>query len=70
MASTTIASPLVPSPSAPPPPPDPSPPTFVVAAVCLRDDHGRVLTVRKRGTASFMLLGGKIEAGETPGQAA
>lgn len=41
-----------------------------MAAVCLRDDHGRVLTVRKRGTASFMLVGGKIEAGETPGQAA
>ena len=39
-------------------------PTFVVAAVCLRDDAGRVLTVRKRGTESFMLPGGKIEEGE------
>ncbi|QCW51162.1 NUDIX domain-containing protein [Nocardioides dongxiaopingii] len=44
-------------------------PTFVVAAVCLRDDAGRLLTVRKRGTRSFMLPGGKIEPGETPAEA-
>ncbi len=42
-----------------------SPPTFVVAAVCLRDERGRVLTVRKRGTAAFMLPGGKLEPGES-----
>lgn len=40
-------------------------PTFVVAAVCLRDERGWVLTVRKSGTESFMLPGGKIEPGET-----
>jgi 8-oxo-dGTP pyrophosphatase MutT (NUDIX family) len=44
-------------------------PTFVVAAVCLRDGRGRVLTVRKRGTGAFMLPGGKIEPGETAAQA-
>jgi len=27
---------------------------------------GRLLVVRKRGTARFMLPGGKLEAGETP----
>ncbi|HEY1133502.1 MAG TPA: NUDIX domain-containing protein [Nocardioides sp.] len=43
---------------------------FVVAAVCLSDDAGRVLTVRKRGTERFMLPGGKIEPGETPEQTA
>ncbi|MDT9594263.1 NUDIX domain-containing protein [Nocardioides zeae] len=43
---------------------------FVVAAVCLQDADGRVLTVRKRGTERFMLPGGKIEAGETPEQTA
>ncbi|WP_340538087.1 NUDIX hydrolase [Nocardioides sp. GXZ039] len=45
------------------------PPTFVVAAVCLRDAAGRILTVRKKGTAAFMLPGGKIEPGETPAEA-
>ncbi len=44
-------------------------PTFVVAAVCLRDDAGRVLTVRKRGTAAFMLPGGKLEPGESAAEA-
>ena len=43
---------------------------FLVAAVVIRDDAGRVLVVRKRGTARFMLPGGKIEANETPAQAA
>ena len=60
----------MPSPPAPQPSRDATPPTFVVAAVCLRDSSGRVLTVRKRGTESFMLVGGKIEPGETPAQAA
>lgn len=46
------------------------PPDFVVSAVVLRDAAGRVLVVRKRGTHRFMLPGGKIEAGETPAQAA
>ncbi|WP_296598760.1 NUDIX domain-containing protein [Phenylobacterium sp.] len=35
----------------------------VVGAV-IRDAAGRLLTVRKRGTARFMLAGGKREAGE------
>lgn len=39
-------------------------PTIVVSAVALvRDRH--VLTVRKRGTSRFMLVGGKPEAGES-----
>jgi 8-oxo-dGTP diphosphatase len=45
-------------------------PDFVVSAVVIRDDLGRVLVVRKRGTSRFMLPGGKIESGETPSQAA
>jgi hypothetical protein len=45
-------------------------PDFVVAAVVLRDADERILVVRKRGTARFMLPGGKIEVGETPRQAA
>lgn len=40
-------------------------PGFTVAAVILTDGAGRFLTVRKTGTASFMLPGGKIEAGES-----
>ena len=43
---------------------------FVVAAIVVRDDAGRVLVVRKRGTVRFMLPGGKIEAGERPVEAA
>lgn len=35
----------------------------VVGAV-IRDDRGRLLTVRKRGTQRFMLPGGKPEPGE------
>ena len=38
-------------------------PTIVVAAVAFVRD-GRVLTVRKRGTDRFMLVGGKLEPGE------
>lgn len=42
---------------------------IVVAAIALvRDDH--VLTVRKRGTERFMLVGGKLEPGESPRDAA
>jgi 8-oxo-dGTP pyrophosphatase MutT (NUDIX family) len=36
----------------------------IVAAVIVR--AGRFLLVRKRGTSSFMQVGGKIEAGEEP----
>jgi 8-oxo-dGTP diphosphatase len=36
----------------------------VVAAV-IRDDSGRVLLVRKRGTQAFMQPGGKRDAGES-----
>lgn len=35
-----------------------------VSAVVMRNAEGLVLNVRKRGTASFMLPGGKPEAGE------
>lgn len=45
-------------------------PDFVVSAVVIRDDRGRVLVVRKRGTSRFMLPGGKIESGETPAETA
>ncbi|WP_240422717.1 NUDIX domain-containing protein [Leucobacter sp. wl10] len=41
-------------------------PVIRVSAVVMRDEHGRVLNVRKRGTASLMLPGGKHEAGEDP----
>ncbi|MBL3698716.1 NUDIX domain-containing protein [Leucobacter luti] len=37
-----------------------------VSAVVLRRADGRVLNVRKRGTAALMLPGGKHEAGEDP----
>lgn len=53
-----------------PPGPPPTPERIVVAAVCLRDDAGRVLAVRKRGTTRFMNPGGKLELGETAAQAA
>ena len=43
---------------------------LVITAVCLRDDDGALLTVRKRGTGSFMLVGGKLDPGETPREAA
>jgi 8-oxo-dGTP diphosphatase len=44
--------------------------TFVVSAVVLRDELGRILVVRKRETSRYMLPGGKIEVGETPAHAA
>lgn len=37
-----------------------------VSAVVMRDEQGRVLNVRKRGTESLMLPGGKHEPGEDP----
>ncbi|MBB2494838.1 NUDIX hydrolase [Aquipseudomonas ullengensis] len=40
--------------------------TLLIAAVCLLDEHGRLLLVRKRATRAFMLPGGKLEAGESP----
>lgn len=43
--------------------------TIVVAAVAFVRD-GQVLTVRKRGTSRFMLVGGKLEPGETARAAA
>ncbi|MDN5895052.1 MAG: dihydrofolate reductase [Nocardioides sp.] len=46
-----------------------APPTLEVAAVAFVRD-GQVLTVRKRGTSRFMLVGGKLDPGETPADAA
>jgi 8-oxo-dGTP diphosphatase len=40
--------------------------TAYIAAALIRDDEGRVLLVRKRGTRAFMQAGGKVEWGETP----
>ena len=39
--------------------------TISVVAALIRDDAGRVLLVRKRGTAAFMQPGGKRDAGES-----
>jgi 8-oxo-dGTP diphosphatase len=36
-----------------------------VVAALIRDDDGRVLLVRKRGTSAFMQPGGKRDAGES-----
>lgn len=41
-----------------------------VCAVALRDEAGRFLLVRKRGTSTFMQPGGKPEPGESPRQTA
>jgi 8-oxo-dGTP diphosphatase len=38
--------------------------TISVVAALIRDDSGRMLVVRKRGTAAFMQPGGKRDAGE------
>lgn len=43
---------------------------IVVSAVVLRNTEGHILTVRKRGTRLFMFPGGKLDAGETPAEAA
>ena len=40
-------------------------PVITVTALCLLDDAGRLLLVRKRGTTMFMQPGGKPEPGET-----
>ncbi len=40
--------------------------TIRIAAALLCGGDGRTLLVRKRGTATFMQPGGKIEPGETP----
>ena len=45
-------------------------PVIVVSAVCVFDEAGHLLTVRKRGTDKFMHPGGKPEAGETAAQTA
>jgi 8-oxo-dGTP pyrophosphatase MutT (NUDIX family) len=42
---------------------------IVVSVIVIRDDEGRVLTVRKRGTPWFMFPGGKPETDESPEQA-
>jgi 8-oxo-dGTP diphosphatase len=39
--------------------------TISVVAALIRDEAGRVLLVRKRGSAAFMLPGGKRDAGES-----
>ena len=41
-------------------------PVIGIAAAVILDASGRVLLVRKRGTAAFMLPGGKIWPGEPP----
>jgi len=41
-----------------------SSPVISIVAALIRDDAGRVLLVRKRGTAAFMQPGGKRDAGE------
>lgn len=41
-----------------------------IAAVVFTSADEEILTVRKRGTARFMLVGGKLEPGETPAHAA
>ncbi len=41
-----------------------------VSAVCVYDDAGRLLTVRKAGTEKFMHPGGKPEPGENAAEAA
>ncbi|MEE4023874.1 NUDIX domain-containing protein [Gordonia sp. PKS22-38] len=43
---------------------------IVVSGVIVRDRDGRLLTVRKRGTARFMLPGGKPEPSESAVDAA
>ena len=40
--------------------------TIRIAAALMTDAAGRMLVVRKRGTAVFMQPGGKIDPGETP----
>ncbi|HEY9314031.1 NUDIX domain-containing protein [Williamsia sp.] len=49
---------------------EPTPKHLTVSAVCFHNAASQVLTVRKSGTAAFMLPGGKLEPGESPAQAA
>jgi len=46
------------------------PSLLTIAALCIRDDDGRLLLVRKRGTTKFMQPGGKLEPGESAEHAA
>ncbi|NKX53314.1 NUDIX hydrolase [Arthrobacter mobilis] len=41
------------------------PNVLTLSALVIRDRHGRLLLVRKRGTSMFMQPGGKLEPGET-----
>ncbi len=43
---------------------------ITVSAICFEREDGAVLTVRKRGTASWMLPGGKPEGGESAAECA
>ncbi|MDQ0733604.1 NUDIX hydrolase [Arthrobacter agilis] len=43
-------------------------PVITVTALCLLDERGYLLLVRKRGTSMFMQPGGKPEQGETPAE--
>ncbi|MGH6760689.1 MAG: NUDIX hydrolase [Phyllobacterium sp.] len=42
--------------------------TIRIAAAVIRDDAGRFLLVRKRGTTAFMQPGGKIDGSEGPAE--
>lgn len=42
---------------------------LTITGVCFVSD-GKLLTVRKKNTSKYMLVGGKLEPGETPLQAA
>lgn len=41
------------------------PTVLTLSALVIRDDAGRLLLVRKRGTSKFMQPGGKLEPGES-----
>ena len=43
---------------------------ITVSAICFEREDGAVLTVRKRGTTSWMLPGGKPESGESAAECA
>nr|WP_269440187.1 NUDIX domain-containing protein [Arthrobacter sp. zg-Y769] len=47
-----------------------APAVLRLSAVLVRDDDGRILLVRKRGTSRFMQPGGKLEPGESFAEAA
>jgi len=48
---------------------EPQPTVIVIVAAIIRDDAGRLLLVRKRGTERFMQAGGKIDPGESAADA-